>query len=156
MRATLHRAYPHAPPLLACRARKHPDLPNGNVLVGYGTAPYFTEFGADGHVLLDARLAAQGQNYRALRFPWAGRPLEQPRLALASEQFYVSWNGATEVASWQLQTGATSEQVTTPALNRPRQGFETALPVPSGARYAAAVALDKDGRPLGRSQTLRL
>lgn len=156
MRVSLQRAYVHSPPVLAWALGNTQLLPDGNVLVGFGTVPHLTEFGVDGTTRLDLALPPTGQNYRALRFPWTGRPLDQPRLALASEQFFVSWNGATDVASWQLQTGATSEQVTTPALNRPRQGFETALPVPSGARYAAAVALDKDGRPLGRSQTLRL
>ena len=37
-----------------------------------------------------------------------------------------------------------------------KQGFETALAAPAGARYAAVVALDRDGKKLGGSQTIRI
>ena len=155
MRAALHSAYPHSPPLLATALGSTQLLPNGNVLVGYGTEPHVTEFGADGTTRLDLALPAGGQTYRAFRFPWTGRPAEQPRLAVAGAYSYVSWNGATEVTHWQLRTGRTVDDLT-PAATVPRRGFETSLPLPSDARYAAAVALDTNGRPLGQSATVRL
>jgi hypothetical protein len=37
-----------------------------------------------------------------------------------------------------------------------RTGFETAIAVPSGARYARAVALDAAGKPLRSSKTIRV
>lgn len=113
MSATFRSAYPHTPSVLAHALGSTQVLPNGNVLVGYGTAPRFTEFSGSGEVLFDAALPPLGENYRALRFPWVGRPSEQPRLAVrptaGSPELYVSWNGATEVVSWQLQTGQTPD-----------------------------------------------
>jgi hypothetical protein len=41
-------------------------------------------------------------------------------------------------------------------LTKPKQGFETSLPVPAGGGVGVAVALDARGRVLGRSNTLRL
>ena len=70
-------------------------------------------------------------------------------------RLYVSWNGATEVASWQLRTGSSDSRLSA-ALTRPRSGFETALSVPVGARYAAAVALDAVGKPIGSSAVLKV
>ena len=49
--------------------------------------------------------------YRALRFPWSGRPLTPPavlaNLNNTGEETIVhaSWNGATEVASWRVLAG---------------------------------------------------
>jgi hypothetical protein len=94
-------------------------------------------------------------NYRGLRFPWVGRPLDRPRLALAPTGLYVSWNGATEVRAWELRSGPTADRGQTSA-RRPRAGFETAFPLPAGARSAIAVALDGDGRPLAESNTVAL
>ena len=155
MRAALRSAYPHSPPLLATALGSTQVLPNGNVLVGYGTEPHITEFGADGATRLDLALPPGGQTYRAFRFPWTGRPTDQPRLAVVAAQLYASWNGASEVTHWQLRTGSSVDDLT-PAMTLPRRGFETSLPMPPGARYAAVVALDAGGKPLGQSATVGL
>jgi hypothetical protein len=158
MRATLQHRYAHTPALHARAMGSAQVLPNGNVLVGWGTEPYVTEYSADGTVLLDARLPRGGQNYRALRFPWAGRPSLPPRLAAppgGGSSVYASWNGATEVASWQLETGTDAAELTGGGTTQ-RQGFETALALPQGARYARAVALGRSGEGLGSSAVVRL
>jgi hypothetical protein len=158
MRATLHRSYVHRPPAKARKLGSCELFPDGNVLVGWGTDPRFTEYSADGRVLLDGTLPRGGENYRTLRFPWTGRPSEPPRLAAhppRSSSLYVSWNGATEVASWQLRTGPAPGSLS-PAATVPTAGFETALPAPAGAAYAAAVALDRKGGVLGSSAPLKL
>ena len=51
-----------------------------------------------------------GQNYRVFRFPWAGKPTVPPafkayRQDAGAARFYASWNGATELAAWRLETG---------------------------------------------------
>jgi hypothetical protein len=153
--ATLHRSFTHDPPVLAWALGSMQLLGNGNVLVGWGTAPYLSEYDADGKVVFDAKLPAGGQNYRTLRFPWVGHPSVPPALASAQDALWVSWNGSTQTASWQLHTG-TSAASLAPASTTPRTGFETRLDVPRGARWAAAVALDTDGRALGRSATVRV
>ena len=80
-RATLVHQYVHRPKMLAHAFGSVQTQPNGNVLVGWATEPYFTEYTAAGAVLLDAKLPYGGQNYRTLRFPWSAIPAEPPRLA---------------------------------------------------------------------------
>jgi len=158
-RATLRHAYRHRPRALAHALGSVQVLPNGNVLVGWGTEPYVTEYAHDGRVLLDLHLPPTGQNYRALRLPWRGRPAVPPALAArrtaGRHQLFASWNGATELAAWRLETGARAGSLADSGTV-PRRGFETRFVAPAGAAYAAVVALDRHGRPLGRSKTVRL
>ncbi len=153
MRATLVRAYPHHPPLLARFTGSTQVLPNGNVLVCWGSEPWFTEYAGNGSVVLDARLPHGGQTYRVLRFPWVGRPKDRPKLVARGGRLYGSWNGATEVASWQLQTGKATGPLAV-AATRKRSRFEVVFEPSSSVKRAAVVALDANGRPLGTSATV--
>jgi hypothetical protein len=155
MTATLAREYTHRPPVLAHALGSVQRLANGNVLVGWGTSPSFTEYSEGGAIRLDAHLPHGGQNYRALRYPWQGRPAEPPRLAHRSGLLYASWNGATDVAAWHLRAGSAASRLE-PVGTTPRRGFETQLAVPGAARFAAVTALRHDGKPLGSSATLQL
>jgi hypothetical protein len=158
-RARLVRQYAHPRRLLAPFMGNAQVLPNGNVVVGWGGLPYVTEFRRGGGVHFDARLPAGGQNYRAFRLPWVGRPRKSPRLvahAVSGRRLlHASWNGATEVAAWRLETGSRRDELET-ALTKPKKGFETSLPIPRGSAFAAAVALGLHGKVLGRSKTIRL
>jgi hypothetical protein len=158
-RATLKHAYTHRPRVLAHYTGNMQVLGNDNVLVGWGSAPYFTEYGSDGSVRFDAKIARGGQTYRALRFPWSGRPTTRPTLVAikgnGSLALYASWNGATDVARWQLMTGASPSSLR-PEAAVPKTGFETLLRPFTRRGYAVAVALDGAGRPLGRSAAVRL
>lgn len=158
-RAKLVRHYTHPKRLLAPFMGNAQLLPNGDIVVGWGGLPYVTEFRRDGSLRFDARLPAGGQNYRAFRLPWVGRPHDAPRLvshrAAGRRLLYASWNGATEAVAWRLDAGATRDALQ-PVLTKPKRGFETSLSVPKGGGFAAAVALDAQGGVLGRSQTLRL
>jgi hypothetical protein len=44
-------------------------LPNGNVFVGWGSAPVFSEFSHEGVLLSSAAFPTEGESYRAFRFP---------------------------------------------------------------------------------------
>ena len=158
-RATLVRAYVHRPASLAHAMGNTQVLPNGNVMVGWGTDPWFTEYAPDGRVLFDAALPPGGENYRTYRFPWIGRPAEAPVLVArrtgAADELVVSWNGATEVASWRFETGSSARRLAAAATKR-KQGFETRVDRPAGAGYAVAVALDRHGAELGRSAPVRI
>jgi hypothetical protein len=159
-RATLVRKYTHHPGRLVSQFMGNAQvLGNGNVVVGWGNEPYVTEFAPDGTILFEVKLPPGGQNYRAFRFPWVGNPVTRPTLAARRHAgiptIHVSWNGATEVAFWQLYTGAAAAALE-PGQKVPRQGFETALVAPRQARYASAVALDHEGRQIGRSKTIRI
>ena len=108
-RSTLERELRHSPPLFAFATGSNQLLPNGNRLVTWGITGWFTEYDRDGAVCLDARLPEKGQNYRVLRFPWSGHPTAPPAFKAyrqrGTARFYASWNGATALAAWQLETG---------------------------------------------------
>ena len=159
MQASLKREIRHRRPLFAFATGANQLLPNGNRLVTWGITGWFTEYDADGSVCLDAHLSPKGQNYRVYRFPWSGTPTVPPAFKAyrqgGSARFYASWNGATDLAAWQLLAGPRPGALVEGG-RYPRRGFETAFRIPRGTRYAAAVALDASGKPLGRSRTVRL
>jgi len=156
----LQREIRHHPPLFAFATGSNQLLPNANRLVTWGITGWFTEYDRDGHVCLDAHLPAKGQNYRVFRFPWEGRPTVRPAFKAYREgagpaRFFASWNGATALAAWRLETGPAPGSLS-PSGTYPRRGFETSFAVPPRTRWAAAVALDADGKPLARSKPARL
>ncbi len=157
-RASLVHAYTHRPGRLVAHFMGNAQmLGNGDVFVGWGSEPYLTEFAPDGTIRFDAKLPHGGQNYRAFRFPWVGRPGGSPTLArsAADGMLHASWNGATEVAAWELRTGADATALET-SLTVPKQGFETSIAPPAGVAYAAVAALDRNGAVLGASAPVGL
>ncbi len=110
MTATLVRAYPHPHGKFAMSQGNTQILPNGNVFVGWGSTGYASEFSQDGTVVLDADFSGSIQSYRCFRFPWVASPTGQPAIAADPPTsglvtVYASWNGATEVASWEVLGG---------------------------------------------------
>jgi outer membrane protein assembly factor BamB len=145
-------------PLLSDSQGDLQALPGGDWFVGWGQEPDLSEFSADGALLFDASLPSGYESYRALTFPWAATPLRAPALALApgphGESAYVSWNGATGVARWELLEGTSSrglEGVGSVAWS----GFETAIPLVGHPPVVQARALDAMGRVIGTSAAVR-
>jgi hypothetical protein len=135
-------------------------LPNGNVFVGWGRALVFSEFGHDGELLFDARLPPQNRSYRYFRFPWSAQPTDRPAAVAerANEEdvrVYASWNGATEVATWEVLAGPHPEQIE-PLGSVPRNGFETAMAVKTHHSYVAVRAKDRSGRVLGTNAPVKV
>src|ERR687898_1818643 len=102
MSARLVGEYTHPDKILADTQGNVQVLPNDNVFVGWGSEPFFSEFGRDGKLLFDASFPSELESYRAFRFPWIGQPEDAPAVVtnVGSEghvTLYVSWNGATEV-----------------------------------------------------------
>ncbi|HEV3319525.1 MAG TPA: arylsulfotransferase family protein [Solirubrobacteraceae bacterium] len=133
-------------------------LPGGDWLLGYGRLPNFTELDASGHVLFDATLGRNVQNFRTYLSPWSAHPTTTPSLAVRSRSagltVLASWNGATEVASWQVLAGASSTSLTVIA-SAPTQGFQTSIAVTSTPAYLAVQALNASGAVIGRSPTIK-
>jgi hypothetical protein len=155
-RATLLRMYRHRPhKLLAYYMGSMQLLPNGNAMLGWGSAPYITEFGEDGSIVFDATLPRGGQTYRAVRMPWSGRPATPPALAASNGRLYASWNGSTELAAWHVRSGS-SPTTLQDAATVPASGFETAITLTGSPAYAAVTALDAVGTPLSTSKTVRV
>lgn len=145
------------PALLSGSQGDNQVLAGGDVFVGWGEAPYFTEFDAAGQVVLDGHLPPPAQVYRAYRFPWSALPAAPPSIALrnagATTTVYASWNGATGVAAWRVLAGATPATLAAVA-QAPADGFETAIAVPSAAPVFAVQALGPGGELLGSSHAV--
>ena len=158
MHATVIRSFVHRPPIVAVDQGNMQRLPGGNYFVGWGHQPRFTEFGPRGTILFDGRFGrGRVDSYRAYRLPWVGRPLQHAlALAVRGQNVYVSWNGATEVLSWQLLQGPRKTELR-PIRDVAKTGFETRIPLgTSDAGWIAVRALDRKRRPLGRSTVLNL
>jgi hypothetical protein len=143
-RATVVRALQRSNTTSAQSEGSVQALPGGGHFVGFGAQPWFSQFAASGRLVFDARLPLDDGSYRAYRFPWHARPATRPLAAAADGAVYASWNGATEVARWQVLAGA---KVVASAR---RTGFETRIPV-TGAGPFTVRALDATGRALGTS-----
>jgi hypothetical protein len=155
MRATLVRSFVHRPPIVSVDQANMQRLPNGNFFIGWGHQPRFTEFGPRGTIVFDGRWGrGRMDSYRAYRFPWIGRPTGPPDVALDGKTVYVSWNGATEVRSWQLLAGPEKNRLR-PVRTVPKTRFETAIPIVGDPAWVAVRALDGRDRSLARSRTLR-
>jgi hypothetical protein len=159
MLVTLQRQYVNTPAVLAQAMGNTQLLPDGGVFVGWGTNPYFSEFSADGKLLLEGQLTRHDPTYRSFIGDWTGHPAELPSVAArrhpGGAMIYVSWNGATEVASWSLLAGK-NETALAPVASARKSGFETAIAVRSKGPYFVAVARDAKGRVLGKSNPAKI
>jgi outer membrane protein assembly factor BamB len=160
MTATLVREYTHPDKQFADAAGNVQMLSNGNVFVGWGRALAFSEFNKDGELLFDASLPPENRSYRGFRLGWSGHPSGQPAAAAerTSEdevRVYVSWNGATEVAAWEVLAGPSPGQLESVG-SVPRDGFETAMLVRTAEPYLAVRAKHRFGRVLGTTEPIKL
>src|SRR5215212_4900724 len=159
MRASLAREYTHPEGQYADAAGNVQVLPNGNVFVGWGRALAISEFSRDGELLFDAMLPRGNRTYRAFRFPWRGYPTDRPAAAAerASEEevrLYASWNGATDLESWEVLAGSRPDRLE-PLGSVTRDGFETAILACSAESYVAVRAKDASGRTFGISEPIK-
>ena len=155
--ATLVRQFLHPEGVLAASQGSLQELPDGGSLVGWGAEPYFSEYAPDGSLRFAGNLPSDNVSYRAYRFAWRGVPADRP-VAVAQPSptgttVYVSWNGATEVRSWQVRGGQQPEGLD--VLGKAdRTGFETAINLPASPNYLAVHALDGAQRVLGASTVI--
>jgi hypothetical protein len=136
-------------------------LPSGRVVVGWGVSSHTSEFDEDGELLFDIALPEGMYSYRGLRMKWKGIPHHQPAVAAARDSkagpsiVYASWNGATNVAAWQVEGGTKHDHVRPVGIAR-RHGFETVIPLHPQLRFAAVTAIDHSGKRLKRSPVIRI
>ncbi|KAJ9620954.1 hypothetical protein H2203_007540 [Taxawa tesnikishii (nom. ined.)] len=144
-------------------------LDNGNVFVGWGHTPAWAEFAANGTMLCDAHFGPKitwglglVKSYRTSKGRWTGRPRSRPsielQLGFTYATAYVSWNGATEVQHWRLESTGNPNAANADFVQGPtthRKGFETAIGIPKDAgRYIRFAALDKNFRLLKYTELL--
>jgi Arylsulfotransferase (ASST) len=154
-RATLVRQYRRPADTSAQSEGSLQTLAGGNVFLGFGAQPFFSEFSAKGRLLFDASLPQDDGSYRAYRFPWNATPTTRPdaaarRTGPASVSVYASWNGATGVVRWQVLAGQSATSLA-PVASGPRTDFETRIDLTSSATTFAVRALGAKGSVLATS-----
>jgi hypothetical protein len=147
-------------PALAGSQGDFEPLPNGNVFVGWGQLPFFSEYSATGNLLYMGSLPGPDESYRDYRSQWTGTPSERPSAVAAAGKgvtaVYASWNGATGVAAWQLLAGASPSSLAVTGSPVARQGFETQLVTTNAGPYYGAQPLDAAGHVMGISHATRV
>jgi hypothetical protein len=152
--ATLAGQFRHGQTLNAEYMGSVEPLANGNEFVGWGSAPYISEFSASGQLLMDAVLPHPDLSYRARVEPWQGLPLYPPsgaaRHRAGKTTVYASWNGDTRTVSWRVLAGSGTTLAT--VATKPKAGFETAIPVGDGYSSFTVQAIDAKGHVIGSSR----
>jgi predicted lipoprotein with Yx(FWY)xxD motif len=155
--ARVARSYTHDPGLDVPTQGSMQTLANGDVFIGWGQQPLYSEYTAAGRLLYDARLPGADESYRTLRLSWVGEPGTKPSIAArrgaTATTVYASWNGATRVASWEVLAGA-SRQHLVEVRTVARRGFETAIRVRSHGKFFRVKALDAGGKVLRASRAV--
>jgi len=156
---TLVAEYEHPTALKAGSQGNVQTLSDGNLFLGWGAEPWFSEFNTAGQVLFDARMPNADESYRAYRFEWNGTPASAPGISASvgkggAVTVYASWNGATDVAAWRVLAGSSPHKLA-PVGGAPRSGFETAMGLPAVGPYVQVQALSASGAVLGASAAIK-
>jgi hypothetical protein len=129
-------------------------LASGNVFIGWGSEPFFSEYSRSGELLFEGELPGPDLTYRATLEQWVGLPLSSPvgaaRRTDGKTTVYASWNGATQLASWRVLAAAGSGRLSVVAAHA-KSGFETAMPVSQSYQRYKLEALDAHGGVIASS-----
>jgi hypothetical protein len=152
--ATITSALGHNPPLHATFLGSDQTLSNGDTLVSWGNQAEITEFNRTGKSNFDMTLSSR--TYRAFRALWTGIPDYPPAVAASqgagnAVTVYASWNGDTQVASWQVLAGSSASSLRPVGQPKDKTTFETKITVNTAASLVAAQARDRSGKVLATS-----
>lgn len=105
-------------------------LPNGNVFIGWTFHSRISEHAPNGKLLMKAKLPPKKNTYRSYKAPWTGRPSAPPDVVSqvkpnSKTEVYVSWNGATDVESWDIYSADASGEALKLLKSVAKAGFET-------------------------------
>jgi hypothetical protein len=159
LRVTVARVYTHSPAVLSDYEGSMQTLDNGNLFVDWGRASDVSEYSPGGKQIWNMAFTAPVHSYRAYRYPWNADPETRPAISVGSGgggtvTVYASWNGATNVARWQLVAGPSGQSLS-PVATTARAGFETAITGSTAQPYLAVRALDSAGHVLATSAPVR-
>ena len=140
-------------------------LSNGNVFVGWSERGYQSEHSPDGKLLMEAGFASSRfSTYRSYKFDFTGRPSAPPDVVSSvygtdetdlTTIFHVSWNGATDVASWNFYARVDQDGMPVLVGNTTKPDFETIYIVDGYLDWVSVEAVDEDGNVLGTSKLQR-
>ena len=143
-------------------------LADGNIFLDWGapfTGPGYQyvnmiEVNPQNQVLFQLVFDQPYVSYRATRAPWVGSPTTPPSLAFKADTSGLtlgySWNGATEVASWDV-FGGNSPKAMNQIAKADKAGFETQshfIGLPKDECYFQVTPLDKNGNEMTRSAVI--
>lgn len=140
-------------------------LPDGHVIVNWGSSGAVTEFTEDGKPLFHAyfdsdSLGEKVENYRAFKYNWTGVPNEDIAVVghvTDSEDtlIYVSWNGDTSTKTWRFYTRDENNKKHYLGKSK-KTGFETVFKVEEQVLDNVQVeAVSDDGELLKESDFVR-
>ena len=161
MTATLVSSFVGPAPLLAASQGDLQPLPDGNWMVGWGQEPYFSEFSPTGPTAAQRAPAGRLPVLHRAEVPLVGDPgaAAAARAARGASGgrllAYMSWNGATAVARWQLLAGARANTLSPRGLGRARRLRDGDRDCRRATPYVAAQALGAQGEVLGTSALAR-
>lgn len=140
-------------------------LPNGNVFTCWSDNGYITEHSSDGELLMEARfVSTRFTTYRAYKEIFSATPNEP--IAVRSQNLetangirspatvvYVSWNGATDVAAWDLY-GRKHQEDLVFICSVAKASFETAIAIDENYGQVLVKAKSQNGLELGQSEII--
>lgn len=167
--ATLLGKYIHPDKILNVSQGSVQLIPEtGNVLVGFGNSPTYVEYLPNGTVLCAAHFAPHlvfelidfgfVKSYRVFKHTWVGRPKTVPDAKVSNGKAYVSWNGATEVTGWRLETAKASQgdaKEFSAVQEASRTGFETTFMLDGMHKYLRIAALNGESDVLAYSAVVK-
>ncbi|KAJ7487212.1 ASST-domain-containing protein [Mycena galericulata] len=134
-----------------------------HILVGYGSNPWIEAYDAASEgVVFSVTIGPNNAsfwkggitNYRVFQtstLEFTGHPTQPPNVSLTGGNVYVSWNGATHVASYTLLTGPSPGEVETEVVSVAKTGFETKMSAAGSEAFISVAALAANGTTLGTS-----
>jgi hypothetical protein len=151
--ATLERWLKHPEGLSAPSQGNAQGLDNGDTFVGWGALPRFSEFDEGNNLVFDGAFPTGYNSYRAYRFEWVGEPDTRPtataqRTSGGDTVVEAVWNGATEVARWDVVDASGHRD---PVASADWNGLDTTISVGEFLSSVVVVAKDRAGREIGRS-----
>ena len=158
MTASITQSIQHPAGLSVLAEGSAQALPNGDTFVEWGILGRVSEFDSTGTLLFDATQSTGFGSYRGYRFPWTGNPATSPTVtavtnADGSVTVHAIWNGATQVATWNVMGGASAGSLSSVGT-APWNGLDTVITLASAPMTLQVVALDASGATLGQSTAL--
>ncbi len=130
-------------------------LSGGRAVVGWGSQPFFSEYGSSGKLLLDVAWPSPDESYRAYVEHWVGLPYYPPSGGVeksgSTATVYASWDGATQVKKWVVLAGNSVKHLSKVATAR-LSGFETAIKLSKSYKRYEVQGLDSKAHVLGTSK----
>lgn len=161
-------SYTHTPPVFTSFMGSNQRLPDGNVFIEWGSPSQatgyayvsMTEVDPAGNILFELTFDQPYVSYRAFLDPWHGTPDTLPALAFKADSTGLtlgySWNGATDVASYQV-FGGDDPQELGQVDQQAKTGFETQSHLSNlsiGECYFQVSALDQSGKVMAQSKVI--